>query len=511
MGDNHSISGCLFSSQSNSTSSETYVDNGSDIEAMSAQGTKSTSGDSYVFTDTESSTDNFVLNKVVLNAMNGSGTDSTSMTTSMSGDTGPGGFSFTSLSENINHITDNGSVTYSGVVTPYALVQSATAELEISVTGPPAATTTLISINTATTTGTADGANYGEYAFAGQGPTAGSPVAGLVGSSPTASAQHLGTSPNSLDTSSGLLSALGGADVHAMSFAGSEILPAENAGGTGVSLEESFESGSEPTNWVSHPSGIGYRRNSPGITTWTGSGSGSTSSTGTPFAGNAPTMDSGMSDGASGEELTRLLTFLTGGNENPSSTQPGPTSRAMQIAGLGNPAVVLCGDGLPANESNVMNDQGPGIWTPEGNPLYGGGFGAGAGTGTGAASHSGPSGSEQSGRTGQQGQGAAGRGYPASTGVPYEDSEGPDSPSPDPYELLYGIKPENKSPDPAPGSQVPAPQPLSAPQPPNKAAPQAPPAAALGPAEVPLGPGDLVIITGNSPVTQKPPPSARSL
>ena len=91
LGDNHSISGVLTSSQSNSTSSETYVDNGSDVEAMSAQGTKSTSGDSYVFTDTESSTDNFVLNKVVLNAMNGSGTDSTSMTTSMSGFTGPGG------------------------------------------------------------------------------------------------------------------------------------------------------------------------------------------------------------------------------------------------------------------------------------------------------------------------------------------------------------------------------------------------------------------------------------
>ncbi len=39
-----------------------------------------------------------------------------------------------------------------------------------------------------------------------------------------------------------------------------------------------------------------------------------------------------MSDGGSGDELTRLLTFLTGGNENPSSTQPGPTSRAEQAA-----------------------------------------------------------------------------------------------------------------------------------------------------------------------------------
>jgi hypothetical protein len=243
-------------------------------------------------------------------------------------------------------------------------------------------------------------------------------------------AEHRETSPGSLDTSSGLLSALGGADVHAMSFAGSEILPAENAGGTGVALEESFESGSEPTNWVSHPSGIGYRRNSPGIATWTGSGSGSTSSTGTPFAGNAPTMDSGMSDGASGEELTRLANYMTGGNENPSSTQPGPTSRAEQIAGLGNPAVVLCGDGLSPNDSSVMN-QGGKMGANLNNRMNVGGYffgflgsamgaGGGGGTGTGAASHSGLSGSEQSGRTGQQGQGTAGGGLPgpASPGSP---------------------------------------------------------------------------------------------
>jgi hypothetical protein len=293
-------------------------------------------------------------------------------------------------------------------------------------------------------------------------------------------AEHRETSPGSLDTSSGLLSALGGADVHAMSFAGSEILPAENAGGTGVALEESFESGSEPTNWVSHPSGIGYRRNSPGIATWTGSGSGSTSSTGTPFAGNAPTMDSGMSDGASGEELTRLANYMTGGNENPSSTQPGPTSRAEQIAGLGNPAVVLCGDGLSPNDSSVMNQGGKmganlnnrmnvgGYFFGFLGSAVGAGAGGGGGTGTGAASHSGLSGSEQSGRTGQQGQGTAGGGMPG----PVPTSAPPANP--------------------VPGSQTP---------PPSKPRPSA---AALATrwlsAEAPFQEGDLVIITDNCPV-----------
>jgi hypothetical protein len=116
-------------------------------------------------------------------------------------------------------------------------------------------------------------------------------VAGLVGSSPTASAEHLGISPNSLDTSSGLLSALGGADVHAMSFAGSEILPAENAGGTVVAGGVvRVGLGADELGVAS----VGDRLSAElaGVTTWTGSGSGSTSSTGTPFAGNAPTMDS---------------------------------------------------------------------------------------------------------------------------------------------------------------------------------------------------------------------------
>jgi hypothetical protein len=51
---------------------------------------------------------------------------------------------------------------------------------------------------------------------------------GLLDSPPLGIAEHLGTSPNSLDTSPGLLSALGGEGVHAMSFTGAEISPTAN-------------------------------------------------------------------------------------------------------------------------------------------------------------------------------------------------------------------------------------------------------------------------------------------
>ena len=74
-------------------------------------------------------------------------------------------------------------MTYAGVVTAYVLSQSGTVELEIRVTGPPAATTTLISINTATTTGTDDGANYREYGVRGarvHGGLAGGGPGGVV-------------------------------------------------------------------------------------------------------------------------------------------------------------------------------------------------------------------------------------------------------------------------------------------------------------------------------------------
>ncbi len=170
------------------------------------------------------------------------------------------------------------------------------------------------------------------------------------------------------------MSALGGMGVHAMSFAGPDILPEANPGGTEVWLEESNEVGQTPTNWVSHPSGIGYRRSSPGIITTTGSGSSASTSQGPPLPGNAPSMDTGLSDGGTTAELTRLNNFNAGGNENPTAMQPGPIGRAEQIAmpivPTGSPAAAFGETAGRDVIGDVMNQQGGGTWTPYGNPLY---------------------------------------------------------------------------------------------------------------------------------------------
>ena len=219
------------------------------------------------------------------------------------------------------------------------------------------------------------------------------------------------------------MSALGGEGVHAMSFAGSEILPTANPAGTSLWLEESNQSGQTPTNWVSHPSGIGYRRSSPGITT-SGSGSGS-SSTGPPIAGNPVTMDTGMSDGGNQEEINRLSNFITGGNENPTAMQPGPIGRAEQIAmpitPTGSPAAVGFGETTGRDViGDVMNQQGGGTWTPYGNPLY---------HPSSASPNAHPSGSERSGATGR-GYGNGGYGGPPINSAPPAASPPPPNAAP---------------------------------------------------------------------------------
>ena len=138
-------------------------------------------------------------------------------------------------------------------------------------------TTRIRSYSATSVSGSNDGADLTETEFAGGGDTAGTQVADQIGNSPDGSAEHLGTSPNSLDTGSGLLGALGGEGVHAMSFAGSEILPTASPTGTSLWLEESNQPGQDATDWISHPSGIGYRRNSPGITSSGSHSSGSSS------------------------------------------------------------------------------------------------------------------------------------------------------------------------------------------------------------------------------------------
>ena len=155
-----------------------------------------------------------------------------------------------------------------------------------------------------------------ETASAGHADISGSGVAGQVGGYPGTGAIHDGTTQPDLDMGDGLVSALGGQDVHALEFAGPEIQPAVNGTGTGVDLEEGRASGSET--WVSHPSAMGYQR----VPT-------TTSSTST--ESNSPVMDSGLPVGGSlGGAAAQLSDFYGGTEQNPTSAQSAPTPRAEQ-------------------------------------------------------------------------------------------------------------------------------------------------------------------------------------
>ena len=300
---------------------------------MHATGTKGTSGDTFTFTEGETSSDNFSLGKTITGVMDGAAQVSASFGFATTGSCAGSSFSYEFAPSTYDSLTEDGNLTYDGVTTAFATLNIHSLATAYAVTGAPAVTTPLGTDSSTSTSGADDGANLTETEYAGNGDTAGVDTAGNLGTSTRGSAEHLGTSPSSLDTSSGLMSALGGMAVHAMSFAGPDILPQANPGGTQVWLEESNEVGQTPTNWVSHPSGIGYRRTSPGIITTTGSGSSASTSQGPPLPGNAPSMDTGLSDGGTSAELTRLSNFNAGGNENPTAMQPGPISRTEQIGG----------------------------------------------------------------------------------------------------------------------------------------------------------------------------------
>ena len=206
---------------------------------MNASGTKSTSGDSYAFNENESSNHLFVLTKTMPGAMDGVGTVTSNVVSSMSGSTGGGALSSTQSVAIFQSRTEAGHVTYSGGTSPFASLSSHSAQDLINVSGPPATTGTATLLDTVSTSGADGGADMTEMGGAGQGITAGTQVSGQMGSSPRGSAEHLGTSPGSLDTSSGLLSGLGGEAAHPMSYSGAEIMPKPSPTGTSMWLQES--------------------------------------------------------------------------------------------------------------------------------------------------------------------------------------------------------------------------------------------------------------------------------
>ena len=175
---------------------------------------------------------------------------------------------------------------------------------------------------TTTGSGPDEDLDLDESPSAGYADIAGSSVAENLGTFP-GSAVHDGTTQPNLDTSKGLVSALGGQDLNPMAFAGSEITPTVNLTGSAMNLMEANQSASgagSTTEWLSHPEMIGYQRPVP-------VGDSSTDSESETLS---PEFDSGMNDGSDGQELERVENFYTGAEENPTSAQSAPTPRAEQ-------------------------------------------------------------------------------------------------------------------------------------------------------------------------------------
>jgi hypothetical protein len=149
---------------------------------------------------------------------------------------------------------------------------------------------------------------------------------------------HDGTSEPILDTSQGLISAVGGQDLNALEFVGAEVHVGVNGANNAMVVDEGWSGAGPITSWVSHPSAIGYRLQ--GVVS-AGSGSGSGGGGGGSGSGSggggtitiaavSPDFDSGMNDGTDGQELERVANFYTGTEENPTSAQSAPTPRAEQ-------------------------------------------------------------------------------------------------------------------------------------------------------------------------------------
>ena len=198
-----------------------------------------------------------------------------------------------------------------------------------------------------------------------------------AGTYPSLSAVHDGTKSPSWDTAQGLDSALGGQDVHPLESVGAEIMPMESADGTSMILGETSDASrggsSDETNWVSHPSAIGYRR--------AGGYSASCGSHVT-ISEVMPEFDSGMNEGSTGEEMERITDFYTGAEENPTVAQSAPTPRNEQQAsgmGPGGSPSGLGSGGSPSGGPSMDGIVGPSngnepTWRAGANPFSGHGF-----------------------------------------------------------------------------------------------------------------------------------------
>jgi hypothetical protein len=228
-----------------------------------------------------------------------------------------------SISGSDQYTTSNSSTVW--MSSPFAYSDASSNTDEYVYSGPPSSTVTVEQTGSTTESG-GDPVNLTETLAAGHGDASGGTVARNLGSFPEGAngpggAVHDGTSQPVLDVSEGLVSAIGGQDVHGLEFVGAAIAPVQAS--SGMILEEPNQSNPGTGNfasWVSHPSAIGYRR----------AETASVTSPSTDAPAVSPEMDSGMANGSSGDELARLASFYTGAEENPTSAQSAPTPRAQQ-------------------------------------------------------------------------------------------------------------------------------------------------------------------------------------
>ena len=172
-----------------------------------------------------------------------------------------------------------------------------------------------------------------------------------MGSSPLGSPIQDGTTLGEWDTSQGLVSALGGQDMHALQFAGAEIQPALS--GSAIVLEQNV--GGSGT-WVSHPSAIGYRR--AGLYRERRQPAAVAVAAEIAIAAVAPEFDSGMNQGTDQDEMERLEELQPRGPGKPDGGAVAADVKAAQqtaVVGPGGEPLFTPKGPTTSNVGNSMN------------------------------------------------------------------------------------------------------------------------------------------------------------
>ena len=264
----HDVFGGDEGSTANSTMSESWVDNANDSDVTSDNGTSSPSGLAITFTNTDISNDVGMSNETVYgsNGYTAGGGNANTATNYTSGyyDSSGEGSNYSTLSSYscTNNQWNTGNVWISGIEHPFTIGVANNETIVFTVSGPSAVTTTLTSIDVSSNSSTyGPGGSYGAIPPTGTGITWGFAVAERVGNYAIGGI-HNGSQNRGFDVTQGLVSALGGQDASALQFTGSDEQPIGENGTIAINDFDGTENAGGPPNtpWESHPSTVGYVR-----------------------------------------------------------------------------------------------------------------------------------------------------------------------------------------------------------------------------------------------------------